>query len=275
MFLRVRKHTTYANIMLTVALVFAMSGGAFAATKYLITSTKQIKPSVLKQLQGKAGAKGATGAAGPAGPQGAPGAAGAKGEPGAPGTNGANAEATAFTGAKGSCTAGGAEIKTASPAVDLCDGKEGKAGKEGSPWTAGGVLPAEKSETGTWTMVYTATAAGQPMSSAISYPIPLEEAPEETHVIGAREEYAGEPKEAAAIKEGKCSGTNEKPEAAPGNLCVFTTLEGKATEYLFHGLFPSNILLSSAYGASVALESTEAGIITTGGTWVVTEKKAS
>jgi hypothetical protein len=54
-----RGRLSYANVVVTLALVFAMSGGAFAAGRYLITSTKQIKPSVLKQLQGKAGAIGA------------------------------------------------------------------------------------------------------------------------------------------------------------------------------------------------------------------------
>jgi hypothetical protein len=62
MLLRVRKHITYTNVAMTLALVFAMSGGAYAAKKYVITSTKEIKPSVLKQLQGKAGPTAAQGA---------------------------------------------------------------------------------------------------------------------------------------------------------------------------------------------------------------------
>jgi hypothetical protein len=37
---------------MTLALVFAMSGGAYAARRFVITSTKQIKPSVLKSLSG-------------------------------------------------------------------------------------------------------------------------------------------------------------------------------------------------------------------------------
>src|SRR5258708_30617735 len=95
----VRRRLTYTNVMVTLALVFAMTGGAYAASKFVITSTKQIKPSVLKQLQGKAGAQGAAGAAGaggaqgPAGPAGAQGPAGpqgAKGDPGAAGTNETN-----------------------------------------------------------------------------------------------------------------------------------------------------------------------------------------
>jgi hypothetical protein len=70
-----------------VALFFALGGTAIAAHHYLITSTKQIKPSVLKKLKlpganGATGARGANGAPGPQGPQGAPGAQGPQG-PGA------------------------------------------------------------------------------------------------------------------------------------------------------------------------------------------------
>ena len=83
-----RKHLNYANVTATLALVFAMSGGALAANHYLINSTKQINPKVLKKLTGKpgkngtVGANGATGATGPTCPGGSPGTAGAKGEPG-------------------------------------------------------------------------------------------------------------------------------------------------------------------------------------------------
>jgi hypothetical protein len=41
---------SYANVVATLALVRAMSGGAIAATHYLITSTKQISPRGLKKL---------------------------------------------------------------------------------------------------------------------------------------------------------------------------------------------------------------------------------
>jgi hypothetical protein len=73
-----RRHLTYANVVATLALVFAMTGGAIAAKHYLINSTKQIKPSVLKQLK-KPGRTGATGAQGKQGLPGVPGAAGTTG----------------------------------------------------------------------------------------------------------------------------------------------------------------------------------------------------
>ncbi len=66
-----RRHFSYANVVATLALVFAMSGGALAANHYLINSPKQINPKVLKKLRGpkgKTGAAGPTGATGPAGP---------------------------------------------------------------------------------------------------------------------------------------------------------------------------------------------------------------
>jgi hypothetical protein len=65
-----RRHLNYANVVATLALVFAMSGGALAAKHYLINSTKQINPKVLKKLRGNVGKTGATGPAGAAGLQG-------------------------------------------------------------------------------------------------------------------------------------------------------------------------------------------------------------
>ncbi len=86
-----RKRITYANVAATMALVFSMSGGALAAKHYLVSSTKQISPTVLKKLKGsagKTGATGATGATGSAGTPGTPGAPGAKGEIGKEGAAG-------------------------------------------------------------------------------------------------------------------------------------------------------------------------------------------
>jgi hypothetical protein len=75
-----RRRFTYANVTATLALVFAMSGAAIAGHHYLINSTKQINPKVLKALKGR------TGARGPAGAPGAPGATGATGTTGATGS---------------------------------------------------------------------------------------------------------------------------------------------------------------------------------------------
>jgi hypothetical protein len=86
-----RRHLSYANIAATLALVLAMSGGALAANSYLINSTKQINPKVLKKLTGKPGKNGKTGAPGATGATGAAGKEGATGKEGAPGKEAANA----------------------------------------------------------------------------------------------------------------------------------------------------------------------------------------
>jgi hypothetical protein len=79
------KHLSYANVAATLALVMSTSGVALAAHHYLINSSKQINPSVLRKLHGKpgkAGPTGASGAAGKEGGEGSPGKQGAQG-PGA------------------------------------------------------------------------------------------------------------------------------------------------------------------------------------------------
>ena len=193
----IRNRLTYANAAMTLALVFAMSGGAYAASKYVITSTKQIKPSVLSALKGKsgpAGPAGPTGAAGPAGgagPQGPAGATGAKGETGAVGAAGAL-------------------------------GKEGKAGKEGSPWAAGGTLPKGSSESGVWGVNQVAEEPST-VNIPISFTIPLAKSLDAAHIHLIE---SGEPTPSG------CAGSQEEPKAEPGNLCIWGGVAGSSlTEF--------------------------------------------
>jgi hypothetical protein len=86
MFKRTARRLSYANVTATLALVFSMSGGALAASHYLINSTRQINPHVLTRLRGDTGPMGPAGPPGPPGPAAQAGAAGAVGASGAAGT---------------------------------------------------------------------------------------------------------------------------------------------------------------------------------------------
>ncbi|MGA2471805.1 MAG: hypothetical protein ABSG64_14080 [Solirubrobacteraceae bacterium] len=86
-------------VVACVALFVASTGTSIAASHYLITSTAQIKPSVLTKLKGAQGPQGAAGAAGTQGsqgPQGAAGAAGTQGSQGATGPTGATGPSDAW-----------------------------------------------------------------------------------------------------------------------------------------------------------------------------------
>jgi hypothetical protein len=145
MFKRIRSRLTYTNLAVTLALFFAISGGAMAAGHYLITSTKQISPKVLKALKGAPGPSGAVGAAGAAGAQGPAGPAGAKGE----------------TGAMGS------------------QGPQGPTGPQGPAGTTGFVktLPSGETLRGVWNVSGNVAQEDGLVASSVSFAFPLREAP--------------------------------------------------------------------------------------------------
>jgi hypothetical protein len=180
MFSTLRTRFGIPGVISVIALVFAMFGGAYAASN---SSNAGKATASAKAKKGPRGPKGATGPAGPAGAQGPAGPAGAKGDAGANGSNGA----------------------------------AGATGPEGSPWTAGGTLPAGKTETGTWAATFVRVGEGVAQTTVpISFPIPLAAAPT-NHV------YLNYQETLASVGSGGCElqleSTTAKP-IAPRTLSV-------------------------------------------------------
>lgn len=130
---RARRSFGYANVAATVALVLSASGGALAATHYLISSTTQISPRVLKTLRGAegpggpSGSAGATGPTGPTGPTGALGPEGKRGERGEKGERGLAGPATLTRGERG---------EAGPPGEPGAQGERGEKGEKGEAGSA-------------------------------------------------------------------------------------------------------------------------------------------
>ena len=171
------------GIISVIALVFAMTGGAYAA-KDVISGKAN---SSAKAKQGKRGPKGPAGPAGAVGPVGPVGPAGAKGDKGDKGD------------------AGG-------------QGQQGIQGKEGSPWTAVGTLPPGATLTGPW--MVNAQASQEPVPAVLlPFSIPLSEplGAAEVHYVTQKEVKKQEGKEPPAA----CLGSVTNPTAGEGHLCVY------------------------------------------------------
>jgi hypothetical protein len=201
------------GVIAVFALVFAMAGGAWAAKKYVITSTGQIKPSVLKKLQGKTGSAGPVG---PQGPKGDPGAAGAAGAAGAKGATGA-AGSAGSTGATGSAGSTGATGSTGSAGSTGSTGATGATGSTGATGPVGPTLPVGVTETGVWG-TFASAPASFPGMFPISLNIPLPKVPSPVFV-----NYTTVPGKAAGVTAGCPGFTGGIPTAESGKLCVYAT----------------------------------------------------
>ncbi len=286
MFSTLRTRFGIPGVISVIALVFAMFGGAYAASNS--SGGGKATASAKQGKQGKQGKTGKTGPAGPAGPAGAQGPVGPKGDTGAPGSAGApGASVTGVAIPVGNveCAAkeGGVKYTSASGTNVVCNGKKGETGPTGFTET----LPSGKTETGAWAFGRTAGAGSSSTAASFSLPLPagLESTDCDTsrtncqvHFIQANGKelwfdfIAEELKE---LTQTECAGSAAAPTATGDNLCVY---EGKrtpssimASDLIFKPEQAAQLVINngsaSQYGAriySINAEASEAW-----GTWAV------
>jgi hypothetical protein len=180
----------------------ASAGGASnGRTVAVATATASKKSKGKPGPRGPAGSRGATGPAGPAGPTGTGGAQGPQGPAGGVGPQGPQGP----QGAPGEN--GKTEIKT-----------ETNFDK---------TLPSKATETGSWSFTAYEKAVGGGLSHIrvpISFPIPLAAGTPGSPVIESENVHFIAEGATATQGEGCDTGTAEKPEAEPGNLCVYVSV---------------------------------------------------
>jgi len=297
MFSPLRNRFGIPGAISVIALVFAMLGGAYAASNDGGKADASAKAK--RGPRGPKGPAGPQGPAGPAGPQGAAGANGAKGdtgakgdkgEKGANGTNGTNGtpgadgKSVTFVGSfsgeeegeEEPCQgAGGSEYEveeSETPNI-VCNGA---AGAEGSPWTAGGTLPPGATETGAWAFhATTADTGGAYVPISFSIPLSGELGEEEAFYVTAEQQLGLNGK----TKPPECQGRMDKPTEPPpppGILCVYEPPElGKIVNATLHspglGIFQlGNNESEGANRTGAFLKFDISGVAHGTGSWAVT-----
>lgn len=217
-------------IVAVIALVFAMLGGAYAASGSGGSDSKATA-SAKKGPRGPKGPKGPAGPAGPQGPVGAKGDTGPAGSNGKDGTNGTNGtdgvspKGTAFNGEQNGCKEGGVKFVGANTTV-ACNGVKGETGFTET-------LPSGETETGTWAI----GPGGLPSVVALPFNIPLEEAPTEMHYVNQSGE---EQKENSFDFQDpvNCLGSAAEPSAPAGTVCMYASFESfEAPKFFTLGSF--------------------------------------
>ncbi len=280
---------TAGLVLAIAALVIALTGTAFAAQKF-ITKKEAIK--IAKKYAGKPGATGPAGPQGPAGQTGAQGNPGAPGSPGAPGKDGKSTVVTAFgptsEPAGEPCEENGGqsvEVEGSGVKKFICNGAEGPEGAEGSPWTAGGVLPPGKTETGSWSVSGTTGPARVPILFTLPLADPLSGDPGcletplpatcQVHYINSAGKEVSNGEE---VTPAYCAGgTAADPKAAPGHLCVYAAHEANLASsdaFIRAAGEEEPVIGASTAGAYLLLIPTGEGPVGWG-TWAVTAPTAT
>ena len=240
------------GVISVIALLFAMIGGAYAASDNSGSDKASASAKAKKGPRGPRGPRGPVGPAGPQGPAGAAGAAGAKGAQGPQGERGATGPA-GLNGSNG----------TQGPA-----GPAGPTGPAGSPWTAGGTLPSGETETGVWSLAVgpeNPTLGFALTKVPISFTIPVAESGEPGGAVSLTA-HRLKPGEAETAE---CPGDWEEPKAEPGHLCVYTVAELDTGANLEVSLATSGSGGTIHPGAFVQTQEGEPGGFA-GGSWAVT-----
>jgi hypothetical protein len=196
---------TAGLVLSVVAIVLALGGGAYAANHATASKAKAGKP----------GPRGKTGATGPAGPVGPAGPAGPAGSAGATGANGTSVTSS-LEGKGANCAEGGSKFVAGASTTYACNGKEGKAGKNGETGFTK-TLPIGETETGTWNSENDNSKPESVEFRSISFPIPLETPIAEEHAIFVTSEQQTD----ITQPTGCLGGTVEHPTAEEGYLCIY------------------------------------------------------
>lgn len=227
MFSTLRTRFGIPGVISVIALVFAMFGGAYAASN---SSGGGKATASAKAKKGPRGPKGATGPAGAQGPAGPKGDAGANGSNGAAGKDGAGVTSKTLSTSSTTCNhQGGSEFTSASGTTTACNGAKGEPGEPGEPWTVGGTLPEGATLTGTYgpphsfeTVIATThiwMQEGTSYQQPISFNIPLSVAPAFIVVPAEPNPQGGPPVFGTA---NGCPGViNGIPSADSGKFCVY------------------------------------------------------
>jgi hypothetical protein len=257
-------------IVAAIALVFAMLGGAYAASNSgsgKATASAKAK----KGPRGPKGPKGDTGAQGPVGPAGAPGkdgtngtngkdgAEGKEGPEGKAGKNGTSVVSSAEP-EGANCAKGGSKFVAGASTTYACNGQTG--------FTE--TLPSGKTETGAWAVSQIGATSSGNVPTAISFPIPLSSAGTEESAVWLNKTQTEEAEPGNPVF--GCEGfVNGSPTAPAGTLCVYTLQQSVNVSNVFTGVnLDEEFEAYNAFGAVMQVTVTSSGDFFIAGAYAVT-----